>query len=120
MSSGKYCLAQPERRIVLRALGEHCRFRGWVLHAAHVRKTHVHLVVASPEKAECILGQLKAHASRVLNQAEGFKRKRWSYHGSTRYLWSARAVDDAVAYVVEQQGAPMTIYVNPRRWQEGI
>ena len=120
MSDPGYCLAETDRRIVLSVLKEHCRFRGWVLHAAYVRRTHVHLVVASEEKAESILGQLKSYASRALNRADGVRRKRWSNHGSTRYLWSARAVDDAVGYVVAQEGAPMAVYVNPRRWREGF
>jgi REP element-mobilizing transposase RayT len=120
MSDDEYRLAEADRRIVLVALKEHCRFRRWVLHAVHVRKTHVHLVVAANENVEAVLGQLKAYASRALNRAEGIKRKRWSHRGSTRYLWSAKAVDDTVGYVVGQDGVPMTVYVNPRRWQEGF
>src|SRR5215216_1710187 len=48
-----YLSTDPIRRAVLDVLIEVCRHRGWFLHAAHVRTTHVHLVVsgdAAPEK----------------------------------------------------------------------
>jgi len=59
--------------------------------------------------------QLKAYASRALNQS-GRRRKHWGHHGSTRYLWEPGHVDAAVGYVVDQQGPPMAMYLNPNRW----
>ena len=55
---------------------------------------------------------LKAYASRWLNEA-GFdapNRKRWTRHGSTRYLWHETAVEQAVAYVVDEQGEATEVY----------
>src|SRR2546428_2272677 len=40
-----YLLDKPRRRIVLGAIKEVCRFRKWILLAAHVRTTHAHAVV---------------------------------------------------------------------------
>lgn len=100
-----------ERRVVLTALRQHCQDREWLLHAAHVRSNHVHVVVTAPLVPEMILGQLKAYAARALNKAQGQRCRRWGYHGSTRYLWEPLHVAAAVDYVVAQQGFPMALYV---------
>lgn len=106
-------LDRKRRRLVLAAIREHCDYRGWVLHAAHVRSNHAHLVVSADETPELILGQVKAYASRALNRAQGQRQPRWSYHGSTRYLWEPKHVAMAVDYVACQQGYPMALYVRP-------
>ena len=48
----------------------------------------------------------KAYASRKL----GAGRKRWTRHGSTRYLWTDEDVKGAIRYVVEGQGELMAMY----------
>ena len=62
------------------------------------------------------MAQLKAYASRALNLSGRRRRKHWGHHGRTRYLWEPRHVDAAVGYVVQQQGPPMAVYLNPNRW----
>jgi REP element-mobilizing transposase RayT len=111
MSHSGCRLDRNERRIVLTALRQHCDYRRWDLHAAHVRSNHVHVVVTAPLAPELILGQFKAHAARALNKAQGRRLKRWSYHASTRYLWEPLQIAAAVDYVVSQQGFPMALYV---------
>lgn len=91
-----------------------------MLHAAHVRQDHVHVVLAGEGPPERMLGKLKAYGSRALNRAFGLRKRRWSRHGSTRWLWAPQQVDDAVHYVVNEQGEPGGSYVNPRRWDEQI
>ena len=103
-------LDRDERKIVLAALRQHCDYRNWILHAAHVRSSHVHVVVTASLAPEVILGQLKAYAARALNKAHGQRLRRWSHHGSTRYLWEPLQVAAAVDYVVCQQGLPMALY----------
>ena len=66
--------------------------------------------ISQPQKA---ITQLKAFASRALNRSGKQCRKRWSRHGSTKYLWGPSSVDAAVDYVVQQQGPPMAVYLNP-------
>lgn len=73
----------------------------------------MHVVVTACLAPERILGELKAYASRALNEARGHHAKRWSHHGSTRYLWEARHVAAAVNYAACQQGFPMALYVSP-------
>jgi hypothetical protein len=66
------------------------------------------------ETPEKILNQVKAYASRALNQ-KGFdnaSRKRWTIHGSTRYLWNPDQVGSAIHYVIREQGEPMAVWEN--------
>ena len=113
---GKVTLNTPQRRTVLRSIRQHTAYRGWTLHAAHVRTNHVHLVVESEEEPETVLAQVKAYATRALNELGPRRERRWAHHGSTRYLWNPHEVDAAVQYVLEQQGVPMAVYLNPNRW----
>ena len=106
-------LDRDQREIVLTAVRQHCDHREWVLHAAHVRSNHVHVVITAPLAPELILGQLKAYAARALNKVQGRRLRRWSYHGSTRYLWDPSHVAAAVDYVVWEQGFPVAYYVRP-------
>ena len=71
------------------ALQQHGAHRHWRLLAAHVRSSHVHIVVAAEQASERILLELKAYASHALGgpDSQDGSRKRWSRHGSTRYLW---------------------------------
>jgi REP element-mobilizing transposase RayT len=112
MRQQPYKLDRARRQIVLRALQQHCAHRGWTLLAAHVRSTHVHIVVAAEQAPERILTEVKAYASRALNRC-GWERtspKRWTHHGSTRYLWQPPHVAAAVEYVLYAQGEPMAMW----------
>ena len=104
------------RSIALEAIRDSCGFRGWILHAAHVRSNHVHVVVAASAGSSDLLQKLKARISRALNDEFG-KRRWWARHGSTIPLWNPHHVEDAVKYTSEQ-GEPLARYVNPNRWQE--
>jgi len=107
-----YLLDSARREIVRDAIVEECRFRGWPLHALHVRSNHVHLVVTAQREPEFVMRSCKANASKRLNQAgfEDAQRKRWTAHGSTRYLWKEDAVAAAVEYTLHRQGNVMAIY----------
>ncbi|MEZ5366934.1 MAG: hypothetical protein R2748_32500 [Bryobacterales bacterium] len=67
---------------------------------------------------EVTLGKLKAFASRALNDRFGRREKWWARHGSTRWLFDPRGVQEAVDYVVKGQGRKMSLYVNQRAWEE--
>jgi REP element-mobilizing transposase RayT len=104
-----YSLDQPRRLLVLRAIVEVCRHRHWNLLAAHVRTTHVHLVVQAEAAPERVMNDCKSYASRALNAAglDQSERKRWSRHGSTRYLHRPEQLAAVVHYVLHEQGEPM-------------
>ena len=111
-------LDRQQRHAVLQAIREVCRHEGWTLHAAHVRTNHVHVVVSAESRPETALAKLKAYASRSLNHLTGAKLERWTRHGSTRWLWEPKQVDQAAHYVVKQQRHPMETYENPTRWAD--
>ncbi len=107
-----YRLDQKRRLIVLEALKETCRGQQWWLFAAHVRSNHVHVVVQAETEPETILGRLKARASQQLTRCgiDLAGRRRWTRHGSTKYLWQEEAVGTVIEYVVERQGEKMAVY----------
>jgi len=112
MTQEIYLLDEPKREIVRDAIIAECSFRGWQLHALHVRSNHVHLVVTAERDPESVMRSCKSHSSKCLNKA-GFDtpdRKRWTVHGSTKYLWNEAAVAEKVEYVLNGQGTPMARY----------
>jgi len=113
MNHPPYELDGDSRAVVLQVLKEVCRHRGWNLLAAHVRSNHVHVVAEAEVPPEKVMNDLKAYASRALNQLsrEESGRRRWARHGSTRWLWKDQDVREAIRYVVEEQGEPMAVFV---------
>jgi REP element-mobilizing transposase RayT len=110
MDQPPYLLNTVHRTTVLDALHQGCLRRGWSLWAAHVRTTHVHAVVESEDRPEMVMNALKSYASRSLNLLEA-ERKRWTRHGSTRWLWKDEDVQEAIRYVVLGQGEAMEVYL---------
>lgn len=69
-------------------------------------------VLVSNVPADRALVACKAAATKALNHADSDTlRKRWSRGGSTRGLRTPAAVTAAVHYVVDSQGAPMSVYL---------
>jgi REP element-mobilizing transposase RayT len=112
MDQAPYCLDQRRRDAVLEAIQEVCAHRGWCLLAAHVRTTHVHTVVAAEVPPERVMVDFKAYSSRRLNRMalDDAGRKRWTRHGSTRWLWKPQHVSTAIQYVVSEQGDAMSVF----------
>ena len=102
-------LDERQRRVVLDAIREVCRHRGWLLVALHLRTRHVHAVVSADATPEKVMNDFKAYATRRLREAglAGEEARVWTRHGSTRYLNDAPSVQAACAYVVEEQGEPL-------------
>ncbi len=114
MNQDQYIIDNGRARIVLDSLKETSSHRKWNLLAAHVRSTHVHVVIHSLTTPEKIMNDFKSYASRALNNAgfENSDRKRWTRHGSTRYLWKNNDIENAIRYVLHEQGDPMAVYEN--------
>lgn len=110
MRRGAAHLSASSRGLVLAAIRSVSQHQSWTLHAAHVRSTHVHVVITANVKPEIIVGKLKAYSSRTLNQATGTQTKRCSRHASTVWLWNAHDLAHAINYVVHGQGTPMSFY----------
>ncbi len=63
MTAACYVLDQSARSTILESMRKSCAIKGWLLCAAHVRSTHVHLVVSSSETPERVMAYLKHYAS---------------------------------------------------------
>ena len=100
--------------MVLAGLRERSQQQQASLLAAHVRTDPVHLVIEGEARPERMMNDLKAYASRGLNQTgwDPPARKRWARHGSTRWLWKAEHVSVAIRYVVYEQGAAVAVFVS--------
>ena len=112
MDQPSYHLDAPRAETVLAAIRSTAEYRHWNLIAAHVRSTHVHVLIQSLETPERVMTDLKAYASRALTSA-GFEcsdRKRWTRHGSTRYLWKVSDIEGTMQYVIELQGECMSAW----------
>ena len=110
-----HILDRSGRTRVLEALREMCSHRGWTLLAVHVRTQHVHMVLSAEEAPEKVLQDAKKYSSRALNRAgrEELDQRRWTRHGSTRYLWKPESVGAAIHYVAREQGEPMAVWEQP-------
>jgi hypothetical protein len=60
-----------------------------------------------------MMNALKSYASGDLNkiQIDDANRKRWARHGSTGWLNSDEATQEAIRYVSQKQGQPMELYL---------
>lgn len=117
MQEEPYAMDARRRNLVLESVHQVCACRQWTLLSAHVRSNHVHIIVDAADKAERVLNTFKTYASRRLNVAriDPPGRRRWSRHGSTCYLWRREEIELALAYVADDQGPPMALYVNENR-----
>jgi REP element-mobilizing transposase RayT len=120
MTQDTYLLDANRRALACEAIVEEIRFREWLLLAAHVRSNHIHLVVRADRDPATVMKNWKARISRRLNQAgdDGPGRKRWTEHGSTKYLWTMDALVEAIDYVLNRQGEVMARYEGP--WREFV
>jgi REP element-mobilizing transposase RayT len=111
MDQPPYVMDQIRRTAVLEAIQEVCAHRRWNLLAAHVRRNHVHTVVEAEAEPERVMNDFKTYASRRLNlmKLDPPDRKRWTRHGSTRWLWNPENVSAAMQYVVAEQGETMSV-----------
>ena len=107
-----YLLDQSRRAIALEATKAIAVRKLWQLWAVHIRSNHVHVVVSAPGPVERVMNDIKAAISRRLNKAypDEENSKRWTRHGSTRYLWNADQLAAATHYVIEGQGDPMEVF----------
>jgi REP element-mobilizing transposase RayT len=98
MRQPAYRLDEPRRAVVLAAILDVARHRRWTLWAAHVRSNHMHVVVTAACRPEKVMSDLKAWASRRLQEicGEDVDRDRWTQHGSTKYLWSDAALAETI------------------------
>jgi REP element-mobilizing transposase RayT len=102
-------LTAPKRAASLSAIRETCEIRKWKLWASNIRSNHVHAVISATCKPERILTALKANATRKMRESGCWLSDvtPWVRRGSKRYLWTERDLDNAIAYVLYDQGEPL-------------
>lgn len=95
-----------KRAAILAALKETCTIRNWELWASNIRSNHVHAVISATCKPKRILNALKANATRKMRESGCWLSDKtpWVRRGSKRYLWTERDLDNAIAYVLYEQG----------------
>jgi REP element-mobilizing transposase RayT len=98
-----------KREAVEAGIRETCRIRKWNLWGVNVRSNHIHAVVTAPCLPAHVTNAFKANATRKLRDA-GLCRadeKPWVPGGSKKYLWTERELNNAIAYVMYDQGEPL-------------
>jgi REP element-mobilizing transposase RayT len=105
-------LTEEQRVLVEQTIRDHCRIRGWLLHAVNARSNHVHVVVTADRDPDEVMNQFKAWCSRKLSDAAGLVgavakkagRRRWFTEGGDKELIdNDRYLGHAITYVMERQ-----------------
>ena len=103
----KHCLLDgKEREIVEQTIREHCRIRGWDLHAVNCRTNHVHVVVTANTDSKTVRDQLKAWCTRRLKENSNeipVRSNWWTERGSRRSIGDSESLIATVVYVLEGQ-----------------
>src|SRR6266851_1810561 len=112
MAESAVLLTDEQRAIVEQTIRDHCRIRGWVLHAVNARTNHVHVVVTADRDPDEVMNQFKAWCSRKLSDAAGLVgavgkkagRRHWfTEGGDKRVIESEEYLANAIQYVIEGQ-----------------
>jgi len=106
------CILDPEhRRLVEQSIADHCRIRGWQLHAVNCRSNHLHVVVTADRDPEIVREQFKAWCTRKLKERERsrgdaatvVRQKWWAERGSDRIIGDENSLEAAIRYVLDGQ-----------------
>jgi REP element-mobilizing transposase RayT len=107
--SRPYVLERQHRKLILETICRTCKTRNWPLLAAHIRTTHLHLILDTPTAPERSLGELKRACTKALRAASlaTADDRIWANYSHIRILSSRYAITKAIDYVLNGQGAPM-------------
>ncbi len=115
MTEDACVLTTEQRRVVEKTIADHCRIRGWELHAVNCRTNHVHVVVGADREPEIVRNQFKAWCTRRLKEMEQDRQqcggretdpvrlKWWTEGGSARAINDQEGLEKAILYVRDQQ-----------------
>lgn len=109
-----------ERRFVVdAAIRAVCVFRGWPLHALHIREQHIHSVVSADAPPERVMNDFKIWSTRRMVDSGILTADitPWSRHGSTRYLNTDESFARAIHYTLHEQGPPLPMR-RPAGWRD--
>ncbi len=112
MAEPAVVLTPDQRTLVEQTVRDHCRLRGWMLHAVNARTNHVHVVVTANREPDEVMGQFKAWCSRNLSDQAGLVaavarkagRRRWFTEGGDKErIEDKQYLENAIQYVLERQ-----------------
>jgi REP element-mobilizing transposase RayT len=111
MSEDAITLADAQRALVEATITDHCRFRGWLLHAVNCRTNHVHVVVSAAEaEIHVPRGQFKAWCTRKLRAASEAllptttaRNNWWTDRGWDEYIDDEDSLAAVIEYVRDRQ-----------------
>jgi REP element-mobilizing transposase RayT len=97
------------RGAIEKGIRETCEIRKWTLWAFNIRTNHIHAVVTANCKPKRVATAFKANATRKMREAGCWQSHRspWVIGESKKYLWTDKAMGDAIAYVLYDQGEPL-------------
>ena len=105
-------LNKEQQFIVLETIIQHCRIRQWQLIAAHVRGSHVHILVRADQAIGKVVNELKAWSTRKLRKAGYHIPKVWTVGGSKQYVFTDAKLREKIHYVIHEQGRMMEHYLD--------
>lgn len=132
MTEDACILDEDQRKLVEKTIAEHCRIRGWELHAVNCRTNHLHVVVSANRDPKAVRDQFKAWGTRKLKELERTRReaatlarrasegsnaeqaregnveprireKWWTERGSRRWIGDEKSLEAAICYVLDGQ-----------------
>jgi hypothetical protein len=120
MTEGACFLDSEQRQVVERTIAEHCRIRGWQLHAVNCRTNHLHVVVTADRPPKQVRVQFKAWCTQRLKELEAkrlgctcpddiaarVRENWWVERGSDRFINDKASLDAAIVYVRDGQDDP--------------
>jgi REP element-mobilizing transposase RayT len=116
MTEDAVTLDAEQRRLVHKAIADHCGIRGWVLHAVNCRTNHVHAVVTAPDRPlELPREQFKSWCTRRLKELERARQAGrrgpvrehwWTERGWDEYIDQEDELAELMWYVLEGQDTP--------------
>ena len=107
-----YRLCKDAGDVVISSLHRLCSRRGWKLLAVSVTETHIHMLVEASGTPRGTLGDAKRCATRGLREAGHIdsERRAWSRGGSAVTLLQSSEVERVRAYILEEQGTPLSVF----------
>jgi REP element-mobilizing transposase RayT len=112
MTEEAVLLTREQRDVVEQTIRDHCRIRGWLLHAVNARTNHIHVVVTADRDPETVRDQFKAWCSRKLSDQAGLTevvgkkagRRHWfTEGGDVEVIEDEEYLANAIRYVLEGQ-----------------
>ena len=112
------CLLDAEqRRLVEQTITDHCRIRGWTLHAVNCRTNHLHVVVSAAVPPQQVQVQFKAWCTRRLKELQRKRQQApnddspvreqwWAERGSRRFVNDEESLTAVILYVRDYQDEP--------------